>query len=383
MTKKKLDSPLVNQWLIELDAVIRHEVLHYLVESRAIDAGDFFFDPSPFMKIDEELLNALLVHMDRLDEAQEDTELAELISSVGSLDGLNATKRFLDEHDFLFQVIEKTSIKDLSTQAQNALTNKYPIAIRTVEYLTEQTGTNGLPRFLKSAKLNECFSIENLGFENDLEEILVFHTKIVKNQWNAKKIYQSKPRLFTSNKKYEFIDIEMEKNNNEIRLNCNYKLDKIAKLNNKYQQQVLAYCEELVKHHIVQYSSTENQSKTSDIPIPPPEKMLAPRYDGYLPYIIGLYCIKNMSKYKEVKYLEYDVEFDSFRDFIKVRLFDRFDFIQEEFTNWHSNNNTENHLDDLNAYISDVLTKRFNANIRKTQYLINKYEELYFPSEDT
>ncbi|WP_217909320.1 hypothetical protein, partial [Vibrio vulnificus] len=116
---------------------------------------------------------------------------------------------------------------------------------------------------------------------------------------------------------------------------------------------------------------------------PPPEKMLAPRYDGYLPYIIGLYCIKNMSKYKEVKYLEYDVEFDSFRDFIKVRLFDRFDFIQEEFTNWHSNNNTENHLDDLNAYISDVLTKRFNANIRKTQYLINKYEELYFPSEDT
>ncbi|RBM33412.1 hypothetical protein [Vibrio tarriae] len=383
MTKKKLDSPFVNQWLIELDAVIRHEVLHYLVESRAIDAGDFFFDSSPFMTIDEELINALLVHMDRLDEAEEDTELAELISSVGSLDGLNATKRFLDEHDFLFQVIEKTSIKDLSRQAQNALTNKYPIAIRTVEYLMEQTGTNGLPRFLKSAKLNECFSIENLGFENNLEEILVFHTKIVKNQRNAKKIYQSKPRLFTSNKKYEFIDIEMEKNNNEIRLNCNYKLDKIAKLNNKYRQQVLAYCEELVKHHIDQYSSTENQTETSDIPIPPPEKMLAPRYDGYLPYIIGLYCIKNMSKYKEVKNLEYDVEFDSFRDFIKVRLFDRFDFIQEEFTKWHSKNNTENHLDDLNTYISDVLTKRFNVNIRKTQCLINKYEELYFPSEDT
>ncbi|TOG95952.1 hypothetical protein CGI90_26650, partial [Vibrio parahaemolyticus] len=115
------------------------------VESRAIDAGDFFFDSSPFMTIDEELINALLVHMDRLDEAEEDIELAELISSVGSLDGLNATKRFLDEHDFLFQVIEKTSIKDLSRQAQNALTNKYPIAIRTVEYLMEQTGTNGLP----------------------------------------------------------------------------------------------------------------------------------------------------------------------------------------------------------------------------------------------
>ncbi|HDY8172470.1 hypothetical protein [Vibrio vulnificus] len=383
MTKKKLDSPLVNQWLIELDAVIRHEVLHYLVESRAIDAGDFFFDPSPFMTIDGELMNALFVYMDRLDEAEEDTELAELISSVGSLRGLNATKRFLDEHDFLFQVIEKTSIKDLSRQAQNALTNKYPIAIRTVEYLMEQTGANSLPRCLKSAKLNECFSIENLGFENDLEKILVFHTKIVKNHRNAKKVYQSKPRLFTSNKKYEFIDIEMENNNNEKCINVQYKLYKIAKLNNKYRQQVLAYCEELVKHHIDLYSSTENQTETSDIPIPPPENMLAPRYDGYLPYIIGLYCIKNMSKYKEVKNLEYDIEFDGFRHFIKVRLFDKFDFIQEEFMTWHSKNNTKNYLNDINTYISDVLIKRFNANIRKTQCLINKYEKLYFPSEDT
>ncbi|PSU47326.1 hypothetical protein C9J12_15085 [Photobacterium frigidiphilum] len=271
MTKKRLDSPLVNQWLIELDAVIRHEVLHYLVESRVIEAGDLFLDPLP-MALEQELLSALLIHMDKLYETEDDTELAELISSVGSLESLNATQRFLDEHDFFLQVIEKTSFEDLSKQAQNALTNKYPIAIRTVEYLMIQTGENCLPPCLKSPKLNECFNIENLWLENNLEEILVFHTEIIKNQRNAKKVNQDKPKLVTSNKKYELIDIKIEKNNDEIRLISNYKL---AKLNNKHRQQVLAYCEELVKHHIEQYTSTQNQTETSDIPIPPPEKMLA------------------------------------------------------------------------------------------------------------
>lgn len=271
MTKKRLDSPLVNQWLIELDAVIRHEVLHYLVESRVIEAGDLFLDPLP-MALEQELLSALLIHMDKLYETEDDTELAELISSVGSLESLNATQRFLDEHDFFLQVIEKTSFEDLSKQAQNALTNKYPIAIRTVEYLMIQTGENCLPSCLKSPKLNECFNIENLWLENNLEEILVFHTEIIKNQRNAKKVNQDKPKLVTSNKKYELIDIKIEKNNDEIRLISNYKL---AKLNNKHRQQVLAYCEELVKHHIEQYTSTQNQTETSDIPIPPPEKMLA------------------------------------------------------------------------------------------------------------
>lgn len=75
MTKKRLDSPLVNQWLIELDAVIRHEVLHYLVESRVIEAGDLFLDPLP-MALEQELLSALLIHMDKLYETEDDTELA-------------------------------------------------------------------------------------------------------------------------------------------------------------------------------------------------------------------------------------------------------------------------------------------------------------------
>ncbi|MBE8232690.1 MAG: hypothetical protein HAW67_03075 [Endozoicomonadaceae bacterium] len=383
MTKKKLDSPLINQWLIELDAVIRHEVLHYIAESRAIKAGDLFFDPSPFITIDGELVNALFFHMEKLDEAKKDTELAELISSVGSLEGLNATKRFLGEHDFLFQVIEKTSIEDLNKQAQNSLTNKYPLAIRTVEYLIEQTGANDLPSFLKSPKLNECFSIENLGFENNLEEILVYHTEIIKKHRNVQKVYQSKPRLLTSNKKYEFIDIQMEIKNNEISLNCNYKLDKIAKLNSKHRQQILAYCDELVKHYIEQYSSNKNQTETSDIPIPPPKKMLAPRYDGYLPFIIGLHCIKNASKYKEVNSLEYNKTFKSFKDFIKVYLFEKFDFLKEEFSTWHLKNSTENYSDDLNTYISDVLTKRINMHVNKAQRLIYEYETLYFPVEDT
>jgi hypothetical protein len=382
MTNKKLNTPLVDQWLIELDAVIRHEILYYLVESRVAEAGDLYFDPSPFMVLDEELLNALFIHLDKLDEAEDDTELAELISSVGSLDGLNATKRFLDEHDYLLQVIEKTCFEDLSKQAQNALTNKYPIAIRTIQYLMKETGRNSLPLCLKSPKLNEFFSIENLWSGNNLEEILVFHIELIKNERNVKKINQNKPKLVTSNKKYDFIEIIIEKNNNEIRLISDYKLGKIAKLNDKHRQKVLAYCEDLVKHHIEQYISSEDQTETSDIPIPPPEKMLALRYDGYLPYIIGLYCIRNMSKYKKIKDLEYEKEFDSFRSFVKSQLWDKFDFLKIEFNEWKEQNDTENDADDLDDYISNVLTKRISSNISKTQRLINEYEELYFSSVD-
>ena len=381
MTRKKLESPLIAQWLNELDAVIRHEVLHYLVEQKIIEADELFLDPLPFTAIDHALMHALSIQMDRLDEAEEDTELAELISTVGSLEGLNATQRFLDEYDFFLQVIEKTSFKELSTQAQNALTNKYPVAIRTVEFLMAQTGKNCLPSCLTSSKLNDSFSIENLWLDNPLEDILIFHSKIIQKPWNEKKIKQHKPKLVTSHKKYEFIDIQIEKNNDELRLISNYKLDKITKLNHDYQQQVLAYCDKLVKHHINQFISTDNPSESPFTPIPPPKKMLAPRYDGYLPYIIGLYCIKNMSKYKKVKNLEYNIEFDSFRCFVENQLFNQFDFLQNEFKHWYLDNKTQNYEDDLNDYISNVLTKRIHTHIKKTQCLINEYDSLYFSSE--
>lgn len=89
-----------------------------------------------------------------------------------------------------------------------------------------------------------------------------------------------------------------------------------------------------------------------------------------------------MSKYKEIKDLEYNMEFDGFRSFIKSQLFDKFDFLQEDFTIWRSKNNTKDDLDDLNAYIPNVLTKRISKHINKTQRLINEYEALYFSSED-
>ena len=381
MTKRKINNPFVEQWLIELDAVIRHEILNYLVEEKLAKGDDFFFDPSPFMVIDEVILDAIFVYWDKLNEAKDDAELAELLSSVGSIEGIDAAKRFLEENDHLVQVIEKTNLEELTSSARNILTEKYPVAIRSVEYLMIKTGGNSLPQCLKWRKLNNLYGIENLWISNDLERVLIFHTELIQNTLEKKKTNLSKPELITSNKKSEFIEIIIEEKNGEIRFISDYKLDKIKKLDQTYQKKVLAYCEELVKHQLEKYISGNNQDKVKNTPIPPPEKMLATRYDGYLAYIIGMYCIRNKSKYKTIEGLEYEQEFDSFKSFVKNQLFDKFDFLREEFKNWCYSNGTGDCSDDIDNYITNVLTKRIKANIDKTQKEIEKYKE-YFSDGD-
>ncbi|WP_462174630.1 hypothetical protein [Pseudoalteromonas gelatinilytica] len=378
MTDRKLNTPEAEQWLVELDAVIKHEVLFYLVESKVTNANNFYFDPWPFMALDEEMINALNIHLDKLCEAEDDRELAELIVSVGSLEAINATNRFLDEDNYRIQVIEKTTFEELSQSAKNALTNKYPIALPTIEFMMKETGENTLPPCFKSHKLNKSFSTENLWRGNELDKILIFHTEILKNAQHTTK----KPELINSNKKFEFIEIIIEESNDEVRLITDYKLGKIRKLNNKYRKEVLTYCEDLVKHQLEKYTSGTNQGNVSNNPVPPPEKKLASRYDGYLPYIIGLLCITNKSKYKEIEGLEYEKEFDSFKSFVKSQLFDKFDYFKEDFNTWHSKNRTGNDSDDINTYITNFLTKRINGHIKKTQSLIDEYDELYFSDDD-
>ncbi len=213
MTRKRYDEPLFRQWFIELDAALRHDILCYLVEVRVLNEGDFFWDGLPFLSILEEQINAASIYLDKLSEAKDDIELAELEGTVGSLIGQHQTERFLDEKDFLLQVIEKSSYKELSIQAQTALTNKYPLAIRTVEYLMRKINEPPLPSCLWSPKLNEDFSISNLWNSNKLEEVLLFHTNLIKKPSSTSKspeqFYKSKPDLITSNKKYQYIDISL------------------------------------------------------------------------------------------------------------------------------------------------------------------------------
>ncbi|MDO6641678.1 hypothetical protein Q4557_17115 [Shewanella sp. 5_MG-2023] len=246
----------------------------------------------------------------------------------------------------------------------------------------KKSGKCALPEYVKSAKLNEHFSIESLGSKNNLEEIIEFHCKMVKDRWSAEKVYRYKPKLITSNKKYEFIDIEPQNNNNELSLICNYKIHNISKLNNQHRIQVLTYCEELVKHQIKQYSTLDFSDYT-DMPIPPPDKMLATRYDGYLPYLIRLFCIQHMPEYKELEGLEYEKKFHTFNTFIKEKLYERFTFLQDEFYVWCSKEHeTSSECSEaLDVYIATVLVKRFKANIKKAQLLINSYEEKYFRCE--
>ncbi|TMP72731.1 hypothetical protein CWB76_01920 [Pseudoalteromonas sp. S1609] len=90
-----------------------------------------------------------------------------------------------------------------------------------------------------------------------------------------------------------------------------------------------------------------------------------------------MYCIRNKSKYKTIEGLEYEQEFDSFKSFVKNQLFDKFDFLREEFKNWCYSNGTGDCSDDIDNYITNVLTKRIKANIDKTQKEIEKYKEYF------
>jgi hypothetical protein len=382
MTKKRHLEPSVNQWFIELEAVIRHEILCYLVETKMINDGGFFFDGLVFISILNEQMNATGVYLDKIFETKDDIELAELENTVGSLAGQHQTERFLDEQDFLLQVIKKNNLKELSKDAQKSLTDKYPLAIRTVEYLINAVNDSSLPLCLWSPKLNEDFRIINLCYSNDLIEILEFHVDLLKIKKNKTKqntqLVQKEPKLVTSNKKYQYIDIMLTGPDNHLQLISNYKISKIAKLDEPYQKQILEYCDNLLKKNVMHYLKYNTLLKEEDLTSPPPEKLLASRYDSYLPLLLGLHCVKNEHLYKPLKNREYEVDFDSFRDFVQKELYEKMDFLKEQFIDWRKKNSTDSESDDLKIYIDQVLTKKIKINIKNVKDLIKKFDTDYF-----
>ncbi|OZS41838.1 hypothetical protein, partial [Photobacterium sanguinicancri] len=179
MTSKRYDDPIIKQWLVELDAISRHEILHYLVEWRELKAGDFFIDDWHSISLLQCQMDASSLYFDKLCEIEDDTELAELENSVGSLAGQHQLERFLDEKDFLLQVIEKNGFDELSSRAREVLISKYPLAMQTVKYLMSSINEQPLPSCLWSTKLNDHFRAINLLSGNSLEDILVFHADLI------------------------------------------------------------------------------------------------------------------------------------------------------------------------------------------------------------
>lgn len=382
MTQKKYSTPTFQQWFIELDAVVRHEILHYLINQKHIEDGDLFFDTQPFISLLNESINASFVYFESLEKLNDVTQLGNLESTVGSLASQHATSRFFAEQDFMLQVIEKKSYDELSKEAKYTLTNKYPLAINTVNFLLKKVNGNPLPSYLWSKKLNESFHIEDLGNDNNLIAIAIFHSKLIRSPKQASQIYLRKPELKTSSKKYEYIDFTLTGSDEDLELVARYKRRKICRLEKAHQKQVLAYCDNLLKlytnHYITGNTSKATILDEASLPLPPPTKMLSNRFDGYLALVIGLHCIKNRYRYKAIEGQEFEVE-SNFRIFVEKKLLNKLPFMQAEYNDWLKKNGTGNELDDRKNYINNVLTKRIRSQISKADHLIEEFDKTYFP----
>ncbi|OZS42119.1 hypothetical protein, partial [Photobacterium sanguinicancri] len=178
------------------------------------------------------------------------------------------------------------------------------------------------------------------------------------------------------------IDIVLIEKNGDLQLVSNHKISKIAELDESHRQQVLTYCDDLLKQHVDHYilNNATNSVLLSDdsFPLPPPEKMLSSRYDGYLPLLLGLYCIKNESTYKTLENRDFEVIFDSFNEFVKKELFDKFRFLEDDYKGWLKRKDKNGESGDLDTYINKVLTRRLRANINKAKKIIEQFDDLYF-----
>jgi hypothetical protein len=179
MTKKKLHGPFINHWLRELDAVIRHEIMCYLVECKVIEEGNMMWNG-------EDFINNLFVCMDcpqdyleALMEVKNDKDMLKLESMAGSLTGVRQAERFLAEKDFLIQVMDGNQIQDLSIEAQHRLAVTYPLAKDTIERYLKAMTAHEVPHCLRAPKLNEDFRIEDLWHSNDLAKIVKYHLHVI------------------------------------------------------------------------------------------------------------------------------------------------------------------------------------------------------------
>ena len=388
MTKKTFQDPTVEQWFIELESVIRHEILNYIVDCKAVEEGIWMWDGLTFIDTLGAGLSCAFDYLDKLVELENDYEVIELEGSAGSILGLYQAERFLEEKDFLIQVIDKSELKELSYAAQYRLTVTYPLAKETIEHYIKELNDYYIPSCLRSLKLNEDFRINNLWDGNNIADIVKYHLHLLERTKQNKSVKRTKPQLVTSIKRNQYIDIFpmhsafCSEGNRDLELVTSYKWGVINELEEPYRSKILKYCNDLVQVYIEHLSNCDNNEDKltpdyTSLPVPPPPKMYVARYDGYLPLLIGLYCVKNEYRYKEVKNRELEREFDSFRDFLEKELYVKFCYLQEHYDSW-SKRAGANQVVDLKIYIDSVLSRNVKASIASVKLLISEIEKEYF-----
>jgi hypothetical protein len=388
MTKKKLQGPLIEKWFIELDSVIRHEILSYIVDRKANEEGNWMWNGLDFVNSFAAGLDCAFDYLDKLVEIESEHEAIELESAAGSLSGQHQAERFLEEKDFLIQVLDKNELEELSYEAQYRLTVTYPLAKETIKHYLKSVSCNQIPTCLRSLKLNEDFRINDLWDCNDIAEIVRHHLHVLDRTQAQKPIKLTKPTLVTSIKRNQYIDIYpicshsgIEDHRN-LELIANYKWGVINALEEPYRTQVLMYCNELVQAYMVHLSKNRDLEfnltpEHTSLPVPPSQNLFVTRYDRYLPLLIGLYCIKNEHRYKKMKGREWEVEFKSFRDFLEQDLYVKFEYITGSYDNF-ANNPKKNEAVDLRYYINAVLSRSVKASIASAREEIKRIEKAYF-----
>ena len=386
MTKKKYSSPIMEQWFIELESVITHEILSYIVDRRAVEEGHYMWSGLAFIDTLSAGASCAFEYLDKLMEVENDYEAIELETIAGSNLGLHQAERFLEEKNFLMQVMDKSDIQELSYDAQLRLSGAYPLAKETIKHYMRELNSYDLPSCLRSLKLNEDFRINDLWEDNCISEIVKYHLHLLERSEQHKPATLLKPKLATSVKRNQYIDISViysplsPAKSRELELVTIYKWGVINKLEEPHKSKILTYCNDLVQTYIAHLHNC-NQSKLTpeyaSLPVPPPPKMFVTAYNGYLPLLIGLYCVKNEHRYRKIKDREYEVEFKSYRDFLEKELFVKFDCLGEHYESWCKK---VDQAVDLRLYINNVLSRTIKANIKSVKSLIKKIEEEYFSS---
>ncbi|HHF2914783.1 TPA: hypothetical protein ACPJZ9_003066 [Vibrio diabolicus] len=388
MTRRKFQGPSVEQWFIELESVIRHEILNYIVDDRANKEGFWMWDGLAFIDTLGTGLDCAFEYLEKLEEIENDYDAIKLESAAGSITGLSQAERFLEEKDFLMQIIDKHELEDLSYEAQYRLAVAYPLAKETVKHYIKNLNNYEIPSCLRSLKLNEDFRINNLWDDNNIIDIVKYHLHFLNRTKLRKPVTQKKPKLVTSIKRNQYIDIyptqlySSVENSRDLELVTNYKWGVINELKEPYRNKILTYCNDLVQAYMKHLSNSDNRvdKLTPDytsLPVPPPKKMYVTRYDGYLPLLVGLYCVKNEYRFKKLENREWEVEFESFRDFLEEELFVKFDHLREHYETWIKFAGEEQVVD-LKHYINTILSRNVKASIVSVKKLIADIEEEYF-----
>ncbi|HDY7887130.1 hypothetical protein ACXHQJ_18825 [Vibrio vulnificus] len=375
MTLKKLSGPEIEHWFNELEAIILHEVVCYLVAQEASKEDKEWWDTLGFSEPERVCLDFAMESLGKFTELDENSDAIEFGTEAATFDGAARAELYLSEKDFLIQVIDSKQISDLSESALYRLYSSYQSSVATIKYCIKNTFSFDFPSCLRGDKLNDDFRIQDLGFHNDIPKIIDYHLHVIDRVSQYKEITMDKPTIFSSIKRNKFIDIYTTHCNDLTELHTIYKWNEIDKHDGVFREEILNYCRRLIDAHLFHLSTDEvgGTPPHKTLPIPPTKQLLVKRYDRYSCILIGLYCLINKELYQKNTEDIFEPTYNSFRDFVENDVFEKFDNLRDAYEKY-----SNDEAIGIPLYINKILTKRIKSNIKVAEEIIEQVREKYF-----